>query len=550
MMMKRIPTTAMPYCHCSSIVGPPLSLGHEFGEQLGCGGVGDALGFVERDIVGVGQPDNFVELGLGGEGLMIIRADLDLDATQACVALMEAAVQDRAIPRAMTDAEAAGVGDELLGERVLFCFVGQHAERDAGPALFHGDRRGPCVERALGQEPIDRGADLFAGHIVEVHSQLHHTRRRIIMHLPSHRMILPTSGPTQSRRYNHAVPKPPAHYHPLVRSIAKALRQRCMVTPGSAIVVACSGGADSVALLHALALLAGRRKWQLRLIVGHVQHHLRDEAEGDAAFVAQLTDEMGLPFARRDIRPGDRPGNVEANARELRYQALADIAREHAATFIATAHHADDQLETLLMRFLRGSSVAGLRGIAWHKPLSNDCANGSDTSLCVIRPMLGVERQSALALLDQLGKTYRDDATNRDTTRTRSKLRHDVIPRLKSIQPDSAAKANAMADHFREVHTLIQDAANAATKAGETKGSGVVLYRARARAMNPLVLTELLRRALLDAGCGADRLTRQALRSAVVAAQDPVGSDRVLGFANGIALRITRDTIYLVSSGK
>ncbi|MFK7789287.1 MAG: tRNA lysidine(34) synthetase TilS, partial [Phycisphaeraceae bacterium] len=161
------------------------------------------------------------------------------------------------------------------------------------------------------------------------------------------------------------MPNPPAHYHPLVRSVARALRERCDVEPSSAIVVACSGGADSVALLRALAMLAPRRKWQLRVIVGHINHHLRNEADDDAAFVEALAGVLSLPFARRDIRPADLPGNLEANARDLRYQSLAEIAKEHGASLIATAHHADDQLETLLMRMLRGSSVAGLRGIAW-----------------------------------------------------------------------------------------------------------------------------------------------------------------------------------------
>lgn len=339
------------------------------------------------------------------------------------------------------------------------------------------------------------------------------------------------------------MPGPPANYHPLVRSVARALRQRCHVTPGSSIVVACSGGADSVALLRALAMLATRRKWRLNLIVGHVQHHLREEAEDDAHFVETLARELGLPYARRDIRPAELPGNLEANARRLRYAALAEIAHEHNATTIATAHHAGDQLETMLMWMLRGSSVAGLRGIAWRKTVDTP---GPATPLQIIRPMLGVGRDSNLALLDQLGQPYRHDSTNDDTTRTRANLRHDVLPLLKSLQPDAANKANQLADHFRDLYDLVQSSAEEAIdELPVNDGSGFVLSRQQARKMNRIVLIEVLRRALRSAGTDAGQLSRHTLLRAVDAAQDQVGGARLFGFGKSIQLEITRDHIAL-----
>lgn len=339
------------------------------------------------------------------------------------------------------------------------------------------------------------------------------------------------------------MPRPPAHhYHPLVRSVARALRQRCRVLPGSAIVVGCSGGADSVALVRALAMLAERRKWRLRLIVGHVQHHLRDEAEDEAGFVKALAEAVGLPYARRDTYPGDMPGNLESNAREQRYRALSEIAAEHAAGFIATAHHADDQLETLIMRMLRGASVTGLRGIAWHQPLE-----AYDKAACeLIRPMLGVERSAVAPLLDQLGQPYCEDLTNADTSRTRAKLRHDVIPLLKSLQPDSAGKAEDMAEHFRDLFALVQASADDATQS-EDAGLGVIITRERARLLNSVVLHELLRRALHRAGVSADRLSRHALAPVVQAAQDRAGGTRRFSFANAARLQITREAVCLVT---
>ena len=337
--------------------------------------------------------------------------------------------------------------------------------------------------------------------------------------------------------------RPDHHYHPLVRTVARALRQRCGVTAQAAIVVACSGGADSVALLRVLAMLAERRKWRLRLIVGHVQHHLRAEAEGDAAFVEQLAGKLGLPYARQDIQPADLPGNLEANARRLRYAALGEIAAEHDAALIATAHHADDQLETLLMRILRGTSVAGLRGIAWDKPVSTQAGDPRR----LIRPMLAVDPQDITALLDQIDQPWREDATNRDTDRTRARLRHDVLPVLKDLQPDAPSKANDLIDHFREVHDLVQRTADRVQTAG---GFGVVLLRSDARATNRAVLAEVLRRALINAGCNPGQLTRSALRPAVTAAQDNAGGTRTFSFGKGVQLTVTREHLAIQSPAR
>ncbi|MEM8739170.1 MAG: tRNA lysidine(34) synthetase TilS [Planctomycetota bacterium] len=238
-------------------------------------------------------------------------------------------------------------------------------------------------------------------------------------------------------------PRAPS-YLPLVRAVAYGLRHRAAVPEGGHLLVACSGGADSVALLRALGLLHRRRKWNLTLSVAHVQHHLRppDAAEGDAASVEHLAEQLGLAYHRRDIAPGDTPGNTEANAREQRYAALHQIARDIHAPFVATAHHADDQLETLLMAILRGTTAKGLRGIAWTRPLG--------PRVQLIRPMLGATRAEAVELLEHLGQSWREDATNRDPSRTRARLRHEVLPVLRELRPSVARKALELSEALRK----------------------------------------------------------------------------------------------------
>ncbi len=270
-------------------------------------------------------------------------------------------------------------------------------------------------------------------------------------------------GSLDPKRYDLAVNTSPGKvaYHPLMRRLTHGLRQRCGVREGDTLLVAVSGGADSVALLRGLRLLAPRRRWRLTLHVGHVQHHLRppEEAETDAAFVEALAGELSLPFHRRDITVP--AGNVEAQARRLRYAALTGMARDAGASFIATAHHADDHLETILMRLLRGTTARGLRGIAWRRavkaesPASAPAERGhaSDTAavnLALIRPMLAATHAEAIDFLRVLNQAWREDATNADASRTRARLRHAVLPVLHELRPSVARKVLELSDSLRE----------------------------------------------------------------------------------------------------
>ena len=234
-----------------------------------------------------------------------------------------------------------------------------------------------------------------------------------------------------------------------MRALTTGLRRRCHVREGDRVLVAVSGGADSVALLRALHLLAPRRTWRLSLAVAHVQHHLRPDAEGDAAFVAGLAEQLKLPAYRRDLDPTAWTGNTEAAARQARYAALTDAARDADATHVATAHHADDQLETLLMRLLRGTAPQGFTGIPWTRPLTPDNQHPvSNTQL--IRPLLAATHAHTRDFLRQLDQPWREDPTNTDRSRTRARLRHEVLPVLRDLNPAAALHASQLADRLRD----------------------------------------------------------------------------------------------------
>jgi len=330
-------------------------------------------------------------------------------------------------------------------------------------------------------------------------------------------------------------------HHPFVKTVARALRRRCGVEGGSTILAAVSGGADSVALIRILASLGPRRRWRLNLIIGHVQHHLRSnhDAEGDARFVEELAARLELPFIRSDLDLSGRSGNVEANARRARYNALSEMARDVNAAFVATAHHGDDQLETLLMRMLRGASVRGLAGMAWRRRLHRE------GDVWLIRPMLAVDRWSILAFLNDLDQPWRQDHTNADMTRLRAHLRHKVLPSLHAVNEKVAQRAVATADHLRGIAELLDQTVSLAADRVVRDKKSLMINRAEMRTQSQAVLLSLLRRLLIEAGVGPDSVSRRTLYRIVAAIQDQQGGDRRFDFSGGVIVAIDRDTVRI-----
>jgi len=196
----------------------------------------------------------------------------------------------------------------------------------------------------------------------------------------------------------------------------------------AAVLVAVSGGADSVALLHVLAELATDPHRRYRVHVGHLDHALRTDAAEDARFVADLADALALPVLaeRIDVASKIEPGeSLEGAARRVRYDFLGRAARRCGCDFIATAHHADDNVETVLHRIVRGTGVEGLAGIRPKRPLAGEGRP------YLIRPMLNVRRSEIEAFLAARSITWRDDSTNTDRRYTRNRIRAELLPLLR-----------------------------------------------------------------------------------------------------------------------
>jgi len=198
-------------------------------------------------------------------------------------------------------------------------------------------------------------------------------------------------------------------------------------------IVAVSGGSDSVGLLrvlHAWAPDVG-----LKLSVAHLDHGARGEAgRQDAEFVEGLAQALGLPFDLGHWSP-TRSAHFEADARRARYDWLVEVARRRGAAAVAVGHTRDDQAETILHRILRGTGPRGLAGIPWRRSLAD--------GVSLVRPLLDVTRAELRAYLAALGQPFRDDATNEDRSRTRARIRHDLLPRLAAEYNPKVAEALA-----------------------------------------------------------------------------------------------------------
>jgi tRNA(Ile)-lysidine synthase len=194
------------------------------------------------------------------------------------------------------------------------------------------------------------------------------------------------------------------------------------------VVLAVSGGADSVAMLRAAVTVKERRGGEGRLFAAHLNHGMRgDEADADAAWLKALCAKLGIPIevGTSDVAAiADREcDGWEAAARAARYDFLRRTAEGLGARFVAVAHTADDQVETVLHRIIRGTGIAGLAGMHSVRPLS--------PSVALVRPMLAMRRHDLLDYLKALGQEYRIDATNEDRRFTRNRLRHELLPALR-----------------------------------------------------------------------------------------------------------------------
>ncbi len=217
----------------------------------------------------------------------------------------------------------------------------------------------------------------------------------------------------------------------MLNKLLSFIKQHNMLSAGDRLVCAVSGGADSVAMLFAMYLLAPQLKIQLSC--AHFNHNLRgEESNRDAEFVRDFCSQYDIPFqlGTGNVIPGKK--GLEAAARDARYAFLNGLPGK-----IATAHTADDNLETVLMHLVRGTDLKGLGGIA---PNSGK----------LIRPMLLITKEEVMAFIEEYHLSYVDDSSNQEDDFLRNRLRHHVVPLLTKENPKLARNTSQLALRLRE----------------------------------------------------------------------------------------------------
>jgi tRNA(Ile)-lysidine synthase len=243
-----------------------------------------------------------------------------------------------------------------------------------------------------------------------------------------------------------------------LRQVRRTIDRYRMLVPGDRVLVAVSGGPDSVALLAALTDLAER--YHVSICAAHFNHRLRAvESDRDQECAELTARRLGVPMiAAAAPQPAAAP-NLEARAREQRYGFLEHMARAQECTRLATGHTLDDQAETVVMRLLRGAGADGLAGIP---PVRGGR---------LIRPLIERSRAEVMAFLEARQLAYREDGSNRDLTFLRNRIRHEVLPLLASINPQVrqrlASAGSILAEECRLLDQLAQ-AAGRAVEMGET----------------------------------------------------------------------------------
>jgi tRNA(Ile)-lysidine synthase len=214
------------------------------------------------------------------------------------------------------------------------------------------------------------------------------------------------------------------------------IQNRNLLSRGQKILVAVSGGADSLVLLYVLNSLAKKNRWQIS--VAHFNHQLRGRAsDADEKLVRQTAKKLRLKFCadQADVKKfaAQSKISVEMAARKLRHEFLARIAREQKISTIALAHHADDQVELFFLRLLRGAGGEGLAGMKWRSPSS------ADKQIALVRPLLGFSKNEILEFARANKIKFREDATNFSNDFLRNRIRNELLPLLqKNYQPGLA----------------------------------------------------------------------------------------------------------------
>jgi len=316
----------------------------------------------------------------------------------------------------------------------------------------------------------------------------------------------------------------------MIRSLAQEWVNRRILDREDAVVVAVSGGRDSMALLHILCRLNASCGWKLRLHVAHLHHQLRKEdADRDAAFVRGFCDDHSLPctIEKKDVTAIARNDGigVEEVGRRERYHFFERVCLMIGAKLVALAHHADDNAETILHRILRGTGLRGLSGIPPRRAISA----GSD--IVVVRPLLHLRRKQIQEFVVREGIVFREDKSNESNEPMRNRIRNVVLPALaEGVNPQVHDALTRLGHQARWLEEFLGETAQRTFEALiVSRNDQTLVLNAEALARKSrIVQTEVIRLAYASFGLGEQDLAFNHLVAGVDLVTNPASGRRVM----------------------
>jgi tRNA(Ile)-lysidine synthase len=281
----------------------------------------------------------------------------------------------------------------------------------------------------------------------------------------------------------------------ILQQVAEFIERHHLLSPGQSVIAGVSGGADSLCLLACLHNLG------YQVTIAHLDHQLRSESVDEARFVERIGEDLGLEtvVGKGNVRElADRGFSLEEAARLIRYKFLARVADEKGIDRISTGHTADDQIETVLMHFLRGAGPSGLRGILPDTRLSDWVDMPETVGVQLIRPLLEIRRSETEAYCRELNLDPVQDPSNKDPLFFRNRIRHHLIPILKEYNPGIGniilRMAQVMQGEVEMVKDILEDKWKDLVLEGDS--SGIRIHRKNLREL-PLALRRSFLRHLI-----------------------------------------------------
>ncbi len=328
----------------------------------------------------------------------------------------------------------------------------------------------------------------------------------------------------------------------LEQKVLRFIRDNSLFQRGEKILVAVSGGPDSVSLLYILYHL--RSELEIDLQVAHLDHQLRQkESETDARYVGELAEALGLPVI---IEKGDVLGyqsehrlSLEEAAREVRYSFLAETARSLGTNKVAVGHTLNDHVETILLHIIRGAGTLGLQGL-----LPCRCLKVAGQQLTVVRPLLDIKREETEKYCARLNLSPCVDVSNYSLSPLRNRIRHELLPLLQTYNPEILGALSRMGNVARDELALMEaETQKIWRKITRKQGSALVLNKTGLLKLAPALQRQVLRKSIYKLLGTLRDIESKHIEEILGALQKPAGKRIVL--PEGLVFRIEYDRYLL-----